>query len=82
MTAWSNDFGLNWYFDSSNNSINFIDLTAEEIKVDKSQISSYVGKSLISYEEYSDSSITFDSKVISWYQSPGEVKDFECSKMQ
>jgi len=83
LTAWCNDFGLNWYFDPTDTTIKFIDLSSQQIKVNKDSIvSQYKGTKLISYEDGTDNSTSFDSKVISWYQKPGEKKSYECSKMQ
>jgi len=84
LTAWCNDFGFSWYFDIMSSSIEFLDLAKKPLIINSDQIvNDYKEKNvLISYESGADSADTYDSKVISWYQRPGEKKQYECSKSQ
>jgi hypothetical protein len=84
LTAWCNDFGFSWYIDLTSSSIEFLDLAKKPLIINSDEIvKEYKGQdTLIGYESGADSMDTFDSKVISWYQRPGEKKQYECSKSQ
>ena len=81
LTAWANDFGLNWYYDMENKKIKFIDISTQEIKVDvKGIVDKYKDKTLISYDHEVSMENTNQRGAISWYERGGEKKSFDCSK--
>jgi hypothetical protein len=81
LTAWANDFGLNWYYDIKDKKIKFIDISSKEIQVDvKTTIAKYDKKSLISYDHEVSAENTSQRGAISWYERGGERKSADCSK--
>ena len=81
LTAWANDFGLNWYYDMLEKQIKFIDISTQEIKVQVDKvIDKYKDKTLISYDHEVSAENTNQRGAISWYERCGEKKSFDCSK--
>lgn len=81
LTAWSNEFGLNWFYDLKDKKIKFVDLSTKEIKVDFDQIiNKYKSNKLVSYEHEVTAENTNKRGAISWYERGGERKSFDCSK--
>jgi hypothetical protein len=81
LTAWCNDFGLVWWYDSPNKTIKFLDISSKEIKLDAAaEISKYKNSKLISYEQEKTAEATVQNGVISWYQRGGEKTSYTCEK--
>lgn len=81
LTAWANEFGLNWFYDLTEKKITFIDLSAKEIEVKvQNIIDTYKDTKLISYEHEVTAENTIQRGAISWYERGGERKSFDCSK--
>jgi hypothetical protein len=83
LSAWCNDFGLNWYYDFKNKKIKFIDLSSKEIEVKEDIIiNKYKDVQLISYDLEETIENTEQRGSISWYEREGQKKAYDCNKAE